>query len=353
MRIAYVLRIFPKLSETFIVSELAELRRRNVEVRILSLLPPREDLRHVLVDEAGLSALTVYDQARFLDELRDFRPDILHAHFATEAAAAARELAAQVGVPFTFTAHGYDIYRKPPPDWSARADAAAAVVTVSQTNARSIAKRYGVSRNRIAVVYPGVDVERFQRDGLPAEPALIVCVARLAEVKNIPLLLRATALLRERGIPFRCVVVGDGPLRDDVVALREQLDLRDSVEFVGAATDEDVLRWWRRASVGALPSANEGFPVSLLEAAACAVPVVATAVGGVPELVVDGTTGLLVAPEDADAFAASLARLLQNVEEARRLGAAARRRVEDHFRVEAQVDRLLEVWTRVAAGVPA
>src|SRR5437773_7035884 len=137
-RIAYVLDIFPKLSETFIAVELAELRRRGIELRILSLQPPRAGLRHQIVASAGLEQLTCYEPKDFLTVLKEFRPQILHAHFATEATATAVELAAENLIPLTFTAHGYDIHRKAPSDFGARAAAARAVVTVSQANADSM-----------------------------------------------------------------------------------------------------------------------------------------------------------------------------------------------------------------------
>src|SRR5256885_17194827 len=110
-RVAYVLRVFPKISETFIVSELAELRRRGVEVRILSLRPPAEALRHALVEDAGLTERTLYDPEEFPRRLREFQPEILHAHFATAATTTTWRLAPDLPVPLTFTSHGYDDYR--------------------------------------------------------------------------------------------------------------------------------------------------------------------------------------------------------------------------------------------------
>src|SRR6266699_793169 len=92
-RVAYVLKVFPKLSETFIAAELAEVRRRGIEVRILSLLPERGGLKHEIVANAGLEQLTSYEPKEFLAVLRDFQPQLIHAHFATEATAAAIELA--------------------------------------------------------------------------------------------------------------------------------------------------------------------------------------------------------------------------------------------------------------------
>jgi glycosyltransferase involved in cell wall biosynthesis len=348
-RVAYVVHTFPKLSETFIANELAELRRRDVEVLILSLRVPTESLRHEIVGEAGLAERTVYATHRFADALRDFRPDVVHAHFANEPAAAACELANAIGVPFTFTAHGHDIYRRPPPDFAARAARAAAVITVSQANARAIAERFGVPAARLRVIPCGVDTAYFHPNGPPATPPWIVCVARLVPVKNLELLLVACAQLRDRGVPFRAEIVGDGRTRDDLVASRTRLRLVEVVHLVGAATQQQVRRHWQRATVAVLTSVSEGMPVSLMEAAACGVPAVATAVGGVPELVDDGTSGVLVPAGDASALAAALESLLRDRAFAARLGRAARRTVEQRFSLRRQVDQLLGVWAEVPA----
>jgi glycosyltransferase involved in cell wall biosynthesis len=347
LRIAYVLRIFPKLSETFIVGELAELRRRGVEVRILSLEPPRERLRHGTVADAGLDALTSYDVGRFDDELRRLRPHVLHAHFATEATAAARRLGRSHGVPYTFTAHGYDVYRRPPADFAARAADAAAVVTVSAANARYIEETFGVGRTKLRVIPCGIDLLRFT-PGAVRDEALILAVARLNPVKRIDVLLDACALLRDRGLQFRCVVVGDGRCRDELEAQRRALGLEEHVTLAGAAEQADVVRWWQRASVAVLSSEREGMPVCLMEAAASGVPAVAPAVGGIPELVADGITGLLVPPADVAALASALERLLRRRDLARALGRAARARAAERFSVRTQVDRLLDVWEEIA-----
>lgn len=348
-RVAFVVNAFPKLSETFIANELAELRRRGVEVLILSLEPPTEALRHELIDEHGLLERTRYDRRSFAAALRTFRPDLLHAHFATDPTAVAYELAVELGVPFTFTAHGYDITRRPPLDFAARASRAAAVVTVSRANASHIAEHLGVPRGRIRVIPCGVDVDLFHPNGGPATPARVVCVARMSPVKNLGLLLDACALLRLGGLAFRCTLVGDGRARGELETARSRLGLEDTVDFVGPATQAQVVSFWQHAAVATLSSHREGLPVSLMEAAACGVPAVATAVGGVPELVEDEVTGLLAPPGDASAFAAALERLLRDRELAARLGAAARRRVEARFSLAAEVDGLLSLWDDVTS----
>lgn len=350
-RIAYVANCFPKLSETFVANELAELRRRGVDVRVLSLRQPTEHMRHELVEDAGLAERTVCDVDEFRSLLRSFQPDLVHAHFATEPTAVARALAGELGVPFTFTAHGYDVYRRPPVDFADRAAAAAAVVTVSETNARHLTVVHAVDRSRIAVLPCGVDTDGFRPGERPrAEPPHVVCVARLVPVKNLELLLEACRIMCGRRVDFRCVVVGDGRAREELVALRGRLRLGGVVDLSGPALQSEVLALWQRATVAVLTSHSEGMPVSLMEAAACGVPAVATAVGGVPELVKDGVTGLLAPAGDTAAIARKLTRVLRDPDLATRLGTAARRRVEERFSLRRQVDGLLSLWTEILAA---
>jgi glycosyltransferase involved in cell wall biosynthesis len=300
-----------------------------------------------------LEQFTSYEPKDFSRIVQEFRPQLLHAHFATEATAMAIELATEHQLPFTFTAHGYDIHRKAPPDFGARAAAAKAVVTVSQSNADYIGRTFGVPPSHIHIIPCGVDTERFQPAsaiGLMPETPLIVCVARQVTVKNLGLLLDACSLLAMRGTNFRCVLVGDGPCRGELEEKRARLGLGGFVQMPGAAEQADVLKWWQRASIGVLTSDNEGMPVSLMEAAACGVPVAATAVGGVPELVADGATGLLVPPNDAGALTAALERLLGEPGLRTRLGTAARQRAEKKFSVRRQVDQLLALWSEILAG---
>jgi glycosyltransferase involved in cell wall biosynthesis len=349
-RVAYVLQLFPKLSETFVAGELAELRRRGVELRILSLLPPRAELQHNIVRRACLTEITSYDVGAFASAVREFQPQFLHAHFATESTAKARELSAACEVPFTFTAHGYDIYRKPPPDFHERAMAARAVVTVSDANADYISKTFNVPGTHIRVIPCGVDTTQFcpanAANGEPGPP-WIVCVARHVKVKNLGLLLDACAELYRRGVAFRCAMIGDGPLHTDLKARRAELGLEGVVEMPGPAEQGEVLKWWQRAAVGVLTSEHEGMPVSLMEAAACGVPVVAPAVGGVPELVSDGQTGLLARPNDLDSFVSALEQLLRDRERRTRMGESARRRAVEKFSVSHQVDQLLALWSEL------
>src|SRR5207244_129518 len=142
----------PNISETFIAREIVELRRRGTDARILSVYRPWEDWYHQFIEEAGLMELVEYDIQRYKTMLASFRPDLFHAHFATESTAAAWQLSREHQRPFSFTAHGFDIYQSPPADFLARATAAAAVVTVSQANARYIERTFAVPPEKIHVI---------------------------------------------------------------------------------------------------------------------------------------------------------------------------------------------------------
>ena len=350
-RVAYVVNTFPKLSETFIAGELAALRERRVDVRVLSLNTPVDVLQHSVVASAGLLERTTYAPPEFRALLDGFKPALIHAHFATEPTQVARTIAAEIGVPFTFTAHGYDVYRRPPADFADRAAAAAAVVTVSDANLTQITGAFGVPASRVHVIPCGVDTTWFtptrrETSGVP----LIVCVARLNPVKQLDMLIRSCGMLRDRGVAFRCVIVGDGPDRAMLETLRADLRLEEAVALPGAAEQSVVRDWWQRASVAVLSSRSEGMPVSLMEAAACGVPAVAPAVGGILELIDDGVTGIVTPPNNAVALASALARLLVDGSERQRMGAAARRRAEERFSRSRQIDRLLALWSVVLNG---
>jgi glycosyltransferase involved in cell wall biosynthesis len=145
-------------------------------------------------------------------------------------------------------------------------------------------------------------------------------------------------------------VLGEGPERAALEDAVRELGLEGKAELVGGADQEGVARWFGLATIAALPSNSEGAPVSLMEAAACGLPAVATDVGGVAELVRDGVTGFVVPPGDVDAFTGALERLLQNPDEAARMGAAARAEAERRFSVTRQVDDLVALWERCLAA---
>jgi glycosyltransferase involved in cell wall biosynthesis len=163
-------------------------------------------------------------------------------------------------------------------------------------------------------------------------------------VKQLHLLLAGCGVLRDANIPFRCTIVGEGSCRGTLLALRERLGLTDHVAFVGPLESEGVRHHLRSANVAVLASQSEGHPVSLLEAASVGIPAVAPAVGGVPEIIVHGETGLITDSADPQALGMAMARLCTDHALSSAMGAAARERAVRYFSADRQMRALVEVW---------
>jgi glycosyltransferase involved in cell wall biosynthesis len=283
----------------------------------------------------------------------------LHAHFAHDPGLVALLTHRLTGVPFSITAHARDLYQIPPASLRARVAAAAALVTCCAANVdylRSVLPARDLARLRL--VHHGVELGRYT----PASPSRtgpveIVSVGRLVEKKGFPDLLRAFGELQKRAADVRLRIYGDGPLRSELTALRHHLGLDAQVEFAGECDGEEVLRAYRRADVFALTphvtadGDRDGIPNVIVEAMACGLPVVATAAGGVGEIVHHDVNGLLAPPHDVSAVAGHLAALVTDADRRRRLGEAARRTVQDGFDVEAAARELRDLFAR--QGAPA
>jgi glycosyltransferase involved in cell wall biosynthesis len=206
-------------------------------------------------------------------------------------------------------------------------------VCVSHDGAQFAAAQ-GVSTGRLRVLWNGIDLGRFEYGG-PQRDGPAMTVARLSPEKDIQNLLRAARLVIDVQPSFRLEIAGDGPCRAELTALADELHLGEHVHFLGEVRDVSALLG--RASLFVLPSQSEGISLTILEAMARGLPVVATRVGGNPEVVDDGKTGLLVTARDPAALAQGIRDLAANPDEAQRLGLAGRQRVEQHFDVRNMV----------------
>jgi phosphatidylinositol alpha-1,6-mannosyltransferase len=257
---------------------------------------------------------------------------VISGHAVTAPASAAiRSAAGAVTVQYV---HG-DEFRTRPRLLRFAVRRADAVVAVS-AHAKAMALDAGGAAERIHVVHPGVDIPP-QRDGRRAEAPTIVTVARLSDsYKGHDEILRALPLIRERVPAVRWVVVGDGPLRGELETLARSLGVADAVEFLGQLSDAERDAWLDASHVFSMPSrlppggvGGEGFGIVYLEAGAHGLPVVAGAVGGALDAVVDGETGLLIDPTDRVALADALGGLLADPERAAALGEAGARRARE------------------------
>jgi len=398
--IAYLVKMYPRFSETFIVNEILELERQGVDVRVYSLHKPNDGRFHASL--ARVQAPVIYtpeyplaepekfwpahrvlfqnNRARYLralsqalttksqtleaklkhflkagfiaEHLLRHPADAIHAHFASSATHAANFVHQLTGTPYSFTAHAKDIYHQgvDPALLRTEIQAARFVVTVSDFNRRYLQDLMTGGSGDIRRLYNGIDLNVFRPD--PAtlrEPNLILGVGRLVEKKGWEDLIRACALLAEHGASFRCNIIGKGPLEGKLKELIAELGLQDQVKLIGARPQDEVLTAYRRATVFALPCVigqdgnRDGLPTVLLEAMATGLPVISTDVTGVPEIIDDGLDGLIVPQNDPVALARALDRLLVSSTLRGKFAVAARRKVEREFNVRQNV-AVLHRW---------
>jgi colanic acid/amylovoran biosynthesis glycosyltransferase len=407
LKVAYVMSRFPKLSETFVLGEILAVEGQGVEVELYPLLRAREDVVHPEARpleararyEPFLSFAIVGSQLHFLlskpraylgalagllrgtwGSLNYFVGGLgifpkvvhvartmeargvehVHCHFSNHPAAAGYVVHRLTGIPYSFTAHGFDLHVDRHMLCEKVAEAAF-VVPVSEYNRELIEAECGVGVGaKLAVIHCGVDTDFFRpREGAPPErPFSILSVGTLHEVKGQGYLVEACRLLADAGVDFACTFVGDGP---DRAALAHQIraaGLEGSVVLAGRRTRAELVEHLRAADVLVAPSVptsegkREGIPVVLMEAMASGIPVVASAISGIPELVEDGVSGLLVPPRDARAVAEAVRRLLDDAPLRQQFGAAGRQKVVREFDSHTNAAELVRCF-RVHAGVPA
>lgn len=404
-RVAYLVSRFPKLTETFVLYELVALEAMGIAVELYPLLRERQPITHPEAERwtrrarfhpfvslpilraqlhflrrdprryAGalcevlrgtwgsanffLGAIAYFPKAvRFALEMEREGVTHLHAHFCTHPALVALVVHRLTGIPFSFTAHGSDLHVERRM-LAAKVDAAAFAVTISEYNRRVMLDACGAAAGeKIHVIHCGADVTAFtaRPAGPRAGPVRILCVASFEEVKGHRHLLDACALMRDRGTDFTLDLVGEGPLRREMERRIARLGLGGRVRVLGGRPRPDVARLLREADVAVLAShptkdgKREGIPVALMEAMAAGLPVVSSALSGIPELVEHDRTGLLVPPADAAALAGALAHLAADPALRQRMGAAGRETVEREFDLRTNATALLELFLDPSGG---
>jgi glycosyltransferase involved in cell wall biosynthesis len=228
------------------------------------------------------------------------------------------------------------------------------VIAVAPALAASLAA-VGVDKRKIVIIPNGINISTYNGAGdkrvlatlgIDASSPVVLCAARLTEVKGVEHLIRAAALISSRRPDVRVLIAGDGPDRDALVALAEQL-APETVRLIGHR--DDMPNLLAAADVVAIPSLAEGHPLILVESMAARKPIVASRVGGLPDVIKDKETGLLVPPADPEALATALLAVIESPELAARLGDSARRYAEKEFTVERMLARTEEVYLCIAS----
>jgi glycosyltransferase involved in cell wall biosynthesis len=298
---------------------------------------------------------------------RRLRPQIVHTH-ASKAGALGRLAARLTGVPIvvhTFHGHTFHSYFHPLLSTLFRAlERALArwttrIVTISPTLKEELIRYRIAPAEKIVVIPLGLELERFissdrfrgelrRQFGWDETIPVICSVGRLVPVKNHALLLRAFGRVLHHRPEARLLLVGDGELRPRLEALSERLSVRHRVVFLGWR--DDLERIYADADLVVNSSLNEGTPVAVIEAMAAARPVIATSVGGTPDLIRHGETGWLVPPEDPDALAARILHVLDHPDEAARVARAAQAFALAHFRADQLIRRTRELYLSLLAS---
>jgi glycosyltransferase involved in cell wall biosynthesis len=402
-RVVYVCQTFPWVTQAFTVREVATLLEHGVDVRVVAFKRPagalidesagrllpfttylpgrfgpallgsfaRMLVRHPLVTgrnvvfallSRGCVATTATMRARALLAvargawIAEHCPDaaIFHAEFADEAATAAMVAGDLSGRPFSFKNHS----SFNPMQLARKAHKAAFVATESEfTRDHYFA---ALPDDHVLVNRGGVELGEMRRRVEPDRTLRILCVGTLQEKKGHRFLIDALVRLRDDGVPFRCLIVGSGPLEDELVARVAGAGLGGSVAFRPYLVHGEVLSLYAVHDVVVLPAVvtetgdRDGLPAVLIEAGAAGCALVATPVSGIPELIVDGESGLLVPERDGEALAKALSRLAAEPELRIALGLGARRIVEERFDLHRNVEELaarfgsvLEPWARL------
>ncbi|MEJ2120625.1 MAG: glycosyltransferase family 4 protein [Alphaproteobacteria bacterium] len=409
--VAFILKGYPRLSETFIAQEILGLERRGLDIRIVSLRHTTDPAHHPVHDEiaAPVRYLPEYlhdEPARILRNwrrarrlpgyraarsawLKDLRRDFtrnrirrfgqamvlageldrdirhLHAHFLHTPASVVRYAALMSGLPWTCSAHAKDIWTTPDWDIEEKLRELDWLVTCTEAGRAHLAG-LAPSPEKVRLVYHGLDFARFpppperrrsNADGSePAAPVTLLSVGRIVPKKGFAVLI--AALARVPDLNWRWVHIGGGKA-DALKAQAAALGIADRIDWRGAQAQDAVLTALREADLFVLPSRiaedgdRDGLPNVLMEAQSQALACLSTTISGVPELIEDGVTGVLVPPDDPAALAEVLARLITDPELRARLAAAGQEHLRAHFGQDAGLDRLAAMFGATPDTPPA
>ena len=404
MRLAYLFSRYPVVSQTFCDTEILALERMGVELEIYSVYPPHTAFRHghaarvkaeiryappqpVLKIAEQLAKLTGRWPEKYIaDHDRRYGKDYkaalrarnalhfadlfqargithFHVHFANRAAQTALFIKHLSGIPFSISTHGQDFMVDLGNDDLLREICGEAAFIANETEYSKglVSKLCPDAADKMVRVFNGMDMANFTRAVSEAGNPVprIVSIGRLIEFKGFHHLIAACGELRKRGLAFECDIIGEGPWRPQLEAAIARAGVDGAVRLLGARPQQEVFHALRHCDIFALPcifdrnGASDVFPTVILEAMASARPVVSTHLAGVPEQIIDGTTGLLAQPGDEHGLAEALAKLLKSPELRRQYGEAGRQRLETEFAVERTVLPLEALFKKHVKPAPA
>ena len=378
-KIAYVVKRYPRFSETFIVNEILAHENSGMQIELFSLRPPVDTHFQDLISrvrapltylsDGQVKAADLWQSIRNATGLIHNRPqaifaalsesntldaycgiqlavhcvkrgiDHIHAHFASSSASVAAVASALTGIPFSITAHAKDIFHESVrhEDLMRKISAAKVVFTVSEFNLLYLQQKFPEHCNQFIRLYNGMHLDDFSYSSPESRPPKIIAVGRFVEKKGLEDLVLACHELTRRGLQYTCQLVGGGELEAKLAAMIEKFQLQEQVFLLGSQPQIKVKELIRSAAVMAAPCVHgedgnrDGLPTVLLEAMALGTPCVSTPVTGIPEVIKHKLTGLLVPERSPNELADALALMMSNTELRVRYSKEARRLIETDF----------------------
>ncbi|MDM9382255.1 glycosyltransferase [Chlorogloeopsis sp. ULAP01] len=396
-KVGYVLKRYPRYSETFVVSEILAHEAAGLNIQIFALHPPLDGHFQDIIAQVRSPVTYLFSHDlrgstlwSLLEAASQILPNLwnklelaqgedvhrvhkaiqlaciarqqnfthLHAHFATSATVVARLASHFAEIPYTFTTHAKDIFHESvvPAEYERKLTDATAAITVSDYNLHYLQQTYGAAAKKVQRIYNGLDLQRFPFTSAQHRPHKIVAVGRLVEKKGFAVLIDACKVLVERDISFTCEIVGAGEQEADLHTQIETLGLQQKVKLIGLRPQGEVVELVKSAAVFAAPcvvaadSNRDGLPTVLLEAMALGTPCISTDLTGIPEVLRHQETGLMVPQHNPFALADAIAQLLQNPDLRVRLATQARQLIEQEFDIHRNAAQLRTVF-RAAASV--
>jgi colanic acid/amylovoran biosynthesis glycosyltransferase len=322
-----------------LISSLTELARHP-----LASLGVLVFLAKLLIQSRREFAKALYElpvAAYFAGHCRRVGIQHIHVHFASRSLSLGIMLQILTGTGLSCTVHAFDIFTRTAKDHRIRLERCQTIVAISQYNIEYLRALCGRAiQNLCRLNYLGVDMSHFASPKRQVVPGRMISISNLVDKKGLDVAIRACAMLRDEGVKFELLIVGDGPLHDRLAGLIGELGLQDSVKLLGRKPNDQLVPLLETAAALVMPCVinpsgdRDGIPVAMMEAMACQVPVVSTWVSGIPELVLDGVTGRLVAERDPRGLADALGELLHDEAMIQRMGLAARKRIAERFNLE-------------------
>ncbi len=404
--LGYILKGYPRISETFISNEILLLERMGFTMHLFPMRQPRESFSHASVKEIK-ARVDYLPTDLFIDFHRLLLPNIflaakkprqfketlrvaaqgvskgkelatlkhlfqagyltnnhlenqknivqLHGHFAHSPTSVTMFASLLSGIPFSFTAHAKDIYTSDKEKIRKKIAHAQFVVTCTRHNKEYLQAIAGDCSTPIYCIYHGIDLDLFQQTVPHPEthnPFKILTVARMTQKKGLPTIYRALAGLLKKGIQFQHTLIGDGDDREKILALISSLGLENHCQWIGTQTHEQVLLHFKASDLFVLGCEiakngdRDGIPNVLVESLAMGVPALSTNVSAIPEILINGQTGMTVPPSQPEQLEKAMLQILTDQNLRNRLIAGGKARVKDHFDNGQWIQKLAEIFRR-------